>query len=183
MKRVVSLLSSTAGASPRYAPLADGDSALLHPGRAARIGGEGIAGLVGELHPGAPEWRDAPRMILAEFALEGLTAGVPQVRQLELPPATPPVQRDVALAASDDVAVGDLVALAREMVTLAVRVELFDLFSGPGMGVGERSVGLRFTFQPAQATSLDDAIEDELAAFATRAGERYGTRVRGTESA
>ena len=182
MKRVITLLTGVADASPRYLPLVDGDSTLLHPGRSARIGGAGIAGLVGELHPGAPEWREAPRFILAEFALRGLSAGLPKVRQVTLPPTTPPVQRDVALAAPAGVAVGDLVALAREAVPLAARVELFDLFSGAGLAEGERSVGLRFTFQPPQATALDEAISDQLATFTASAGKRFATRVRGAEA-
>ena len=72
--------------------------------------------------------------------------------------------------------------LAREAVPLAVRIELFDLFSGAGLANGERSVGLRFTFQPPQATALDAAISDELATFTTSAGKRYATRVRGAEA-
>jgi phenylalanyl-tRNA synthetase beta chain len=182
MKRVITLLTVVTDTTPRFLPLVDGDGTLLHPGRSARIGGDGIAGLVGELHPGAPEWREAPRFILAEFALRGLRAGLPKVRQVTLPPTTPPVQRDVALAAPTRVAVGDLVALARETVPLAVRVELFDLFSGTGLAEGERSVGLRFTFQPPQATGLDEAISDQLAKFTTGAGKRYATRVRGAEA-
>jgi phenylalanyl-tRNA synthetase beta chain len=181
LKRLITSLTKIADVSPQYLPSADGDSALLHPGRAARIDGDGIAGLVGELHPGAPEWRESPRLILAEFALRGLNAGLPKVHQVALPPTTPPVQRDVALAAPAGVAVGDLVALARESAPLAVRIELFDLFSGAGMAAGERSVGLRFTFQPAVATELDEKILEQLTRFTTSAGKRYATRVRGAE--
>ena len=182
IKRVITLLTGAAGVAPRYLPMADSDSTLLHPGRSARIGGDGIAGLVGELHPGAPEWRERPRFILAEFALRGLSTGLPKVHQVTLPPSTPPVQRDVALAAPAGVLVGDLVALASEVVPLAERVELFDLFSGAGLNAGERSVGLRFTFQPSQATALDEAISAQLETFTMSAGKRYATRVRGAET-
>lgn len=183
IKRVLTLLARSADASPRYHSLPDGGSSLFHPGRSARLAGEGIAGLVGELHPAAPEWRNAPRLILAEIALRGLSAGMPVVRQVNLPPTTPPVQRDVALAAPVGVSVGDLVALARDVVRLAVRVELFDLFTGAGMAVGERSVGLRFTFQPEQATALDEAISMQLADFTERAEGTYSARVRGATNA
>ncbi len=182
VKRAIASVAAIASVEPRYLPTQTGDSLLLHPGRAARIGGEGIAGLVGELHPAAPEWRDAPRILLAEFALRGLTSGVPAVQQVTLPPTTPPVQRDVALAAPANVLVGDLVGLAGECVTLAVSTELFDLFVAPGMAEGERSVGLRFTFQPAAATELDAQITAQLDTFTSTAATRYGTRVRGDEA-
>ncbi|MGA1431110.1 MAG: hypothetical protein ACO32U_05445, partial [Candidatus Limnocylindrus sp.] len=93
-----------------------------------------------------------------------------------------PVQRDVALAAPAGVSVGDLMALARESVPIAVRIELFDLFSGAGMAAGERSIGLRFTFQPASATELDETILEQLNLFVASAGKRYATRVRGAET-
>jgi phenylalanyl-tRNA synthetase beta subunit len=71
--------------------------------------------------------------------------------------------------------------LAKESVALAHSVELFDLFAGTGMAPGERSVGLRFWFQPEAAASLDDAITTQIAAFAMTAAKKYGTKVRGTE--
>jgi phenylalanyl-tRNA synthetase beta chain len=182
LKRIISSLAKIAEVAPRYVPPADADSALFHPGRVARVEGDGIAGLVGELHPGAPEWRESPRLILAEVALRGLSAGAPSVRRVSLPPTTPPVQRDVALAAPAEVAVGDLVSLAWESAPLATQIELFDLFSGAGMAAGERSVGLRFTFQPSVAAELDEQIVEQLNRFTSSAGKRFATRVRGAES-
>ena len=119
---------------------------------------------------------------LAEIALQGLANGHVAIQRVVLPPVTPPIQRDVALAAPAGVQIGDLVALAQEQVTLAQTVELFDLFSGAGMAEGERSVGLRFTFQPAAAAALDSSVDAQLEAFAASAATRFGTRVRGTDS-
>lgn len=181
VKRVIASAARVASASPRYTPVAERDSTLLHPGRSARIMGDGIAGLIGELHPEAPEWREHPRVILAEIALQGLSAGLPAVRHVALPPNTPPIQRDVALAAPESVLVGDVVSLAGECVPAALQIELFDLFSGAGLPLGQRSIGLRFTFQPQVATELDELINDQLAAFSAAAAERYATRMRGAE--
>jgi phenylalanyl-tRNA synthetase beta chain len=182
LKRLIRMITSAASATPRYMPLSAGDSTLLHPGRAARIAGDGVAGLIGELHPAAPEWRESPRILMAEIAVQGLSAGQPAVRRIVLPPTTPPIQRDVALAAPGGVSVGDLMALAEETVPLANSVELFDLFTGAGVEKGGRSVGLRFTFQPSAASELDDAIASQLDAFTTRAAKQHGTRVRGAEA-
>jgi phenylalanyl-tRNA synthetase beta chain len=182
IKRLIASVASICNATPRYLPLETGDTTLLHPGRAARVGGDGAAGLVGELHPGAAEWRPAPRILMAEIALQGLSSGEPAIRHVVLPPGTPPIQRDVALAAPAGVLIGDLVALAEEMVKLAGGVELFDLFAGAGMAAGERSVGLRFTFQPETAADLDDAIAAQLDAFTASATKKYGTKVRGAET-
>ncbi len=182
LKRLLAVIASLCGAQLRYVLPAASDGNLLHPGRSARIAGFGVAGLLGELHPAAPEWRATPRMLLAEIALQGLANGHVAIQRVALPPVTPPIQRDVALAAPAGVQIGDLVALAQEQVTLAQTVELFDLFSGAGMAEGERSVGLRFTFQPAAAAALDSSVDAQLEAFAASAATRFGTRVRGTDS-
>ncbi len=47
---------------------------------------------------------------MTELALHGLSSGQPAVRRVLLPPGTPPIQRDVALAAPAGVLIGDLVA-------------------------------------------------------------------------
>jgi phenylalanyl-tRNA synthetase beta chain len=182
LKRLISSVASLCNAAPRYLPLETGDATLLHPGRSARATGDGIAGLIGELHPAAPEWRPSPRILMAELALHGLSSGQPTVRRVLLPPGTPPIQRDVALAAPAGVLIGDLVTLAKESVRSALSVELFDLFAGGGMAPGERSVGLRFTFQPEAAAALDNAITAEVDAFTASAAKRYGTKVRGAEA-
>lgn len=182
LKRLISSVAALCSATPRYLPLENGDAALLHPGRSARATGDGIAGLIGELHPAAPEWRPSPRILMAELALHGLSSGQPTVHRVLLPPGTPPIQRDVALAAPAGVLIGDLVALAKDSVPLALSVELFDLFAGGGMAPGERSVGLRFTFQPDAAAALDQAITTEVDTFTMSARTRYGTRVRGAEA-
>ncbi|MEI6271395.1 MAG: hypothetical protein WCP38_03405, partial [Chloroflexota bacterium] len=121
-------------------------------------------------------------ILMAELALHGLSSGQPAVRRVLLPPGTPPIQRDVALAAPASVLIGDLFMLARESVKFAHAVEIFDLFTGAGMMSGERSVGLRFTFQPEAAAALDDGITTQIDAFTAAAAKKYGTKVRGAEA-
>ena len=154
---------------------------FFHPGRSARVVSNSIAGVVGELHPSAPEWRESPRVILAEIAVRGLAAGSLRVRAARTPPPVPPIERDMAIALPAGVTVGALVALAREHVDNATSIELFDLFSGGSLDAGERSAGLRFSFQPATAGAVDAAVDAALDAFAAAATAALGARVRGTE--
>ena len=179
----VKRLLATVAASLALGPIDYGAAPalqLLHPGRAARISGEGIAGLVGELHPALEGWRDAPRVLLAEVAISGLAGGSLRVARADLPPATAPISRDLALLLPDGAAVGALVALAREHVPGAVSIELFDLFAGGSLAAGERSAGLRFTFQPAEPGS-DAGAADALERFAGVAARQLGARLRGEQ--
>lgn len=181
-KRLVAAVAAEVGERPSYEAIESASiSAFLHPGRVARITGRAVSGILGELSPAAPEWRDAPRIILAEIAIRGLSAGVPAVREVLIPPPTPPIERDAAFALPANVGVGALIALARTHVPDAASIELFDLFSGGALREGERSVGLRFVFQPNAAGESDVEIERSLAAFAAVAHSEFGARLRGTE--
>jgi phenylalanyl-tRNA synthetase beta chain len=175
LKRLLAQVAHLVGERPSYG--ASIESAVLHPGVSAVIEGERIAGLLGELHPASPIWRDEPRILLAEVAIAGLRSGRVAAAHVSLPPATPPVTRDVALLIPGGATVGQVVAVAR-----ATSVELFDLFSGAPLAPGERSAGLRFTFQPTATGADDEAIATELAAFEGAVLRACGARVRGVEA-
>jgi len=179
LKRLLAQVAHLVGERPAYGESIE--SPVLHPGINAAITGERIAGLLGELHPASPTWRDAPRILLAEVAIAGLQSGRLEVAQVVLPPTTPPVTRDLALLIPATTTVGQVVAVARSTVSRATAVELFDLFAGAPLAPGERSAGLRFTFQPSATGADDEAIATELAAFEGTVLRTCGARIRGVE--
>jgi len=179
LKRLLAQVAHLVGERPAYGEPVE--SAVLHPGINAAITGERIAGLLGELHPASPIWRDEPRILIAEVAIAGLRAGRVEIAEISLPPATSPVTRDVALLIPAAATVGQVVAVARSTVLRATAVELFDLFAGAPLAPGERSAGLRFTFQPSATGADDEAIAAELAAFEGAVLRACGARIRGVE--
>ena len=179
LKRLLAQVAHLVGARPTYG--ASIPSPLLHPGISATVIGDQIAGLIGELHPGSALWRSDPRIIVAEVALAGLKAGGLEAVQVLLPPATPPISRDVALIVPGGTEVGKVIEIARATVVRATSVELFDLFAGAPLAPGERSAGLRFTFQPPAPGADDEAIAADLATFEGAVLRATGARVRGVE--
>ena len=180
LKRLLAQVANLVGERPAYGDAIE--SAVLHPGINAAITGERLAGLLGELHPASPIWRDEPRILIAEVAIAGLRAGRVEIAEVSLPPATPPVTRDVALLIPAATTVGQVVAVARSTVSRATAIELFDLFAGAPLAPGERSAGLRFTFQPSAAGADDEVIAAELAAFGGAVLRTCGARIRGVEA-
>ena len=89
--------------------------------------------------------------------------------------------RDVALLIPAGTSIGQVVGVARTTVSQATSVELFDLFAGPPLAPGERSAGLRFTFQPATPGADDDAIAAALSTFEGEVLRSCGARIRGVE--
>ena len=179
LKRLLAQVAHLVGERPAYGSSIE--SAVLHPGINAVITGDRIAGLLGELHPASPIWHDEPRILIAEVAIAGLRAGRMETAQISLPPATPPVTRDVALLIPAAATVGQVVEVARSAVSRATAVELFDLFAGAPLAPGERSAGLRFTFQPSATGADDEAIAAELTAFEGAVLRACGARIRGVE--
>ena len=181
VKRLLAQVGALVGERPRYGTLAD--ATILHPGVSAAIHGDRMAGLVGELHPGVTWWRPEPRIYLAEVAVAGLRSGDVEIAQVSVPPTTPPISRDIALLVPAGVSVGEVVELARTSLGRATTIEVFDLFAGPPLAPGERSVGLRFTFQPDSAGADDGDIADEIVAFEGAAQRAFGARPRGVGGA
>ncbi|MFM9129348.1 MAG: phenylalanine--tRNA ligase beta subunit-related protein, partial [Candidatus Limnocylindrus sp.] len=179
LKRLLAQIAHLVGERPTYGTPVE--SAVLHPGINAAISGERIAGLLGEIHPALPLWRDKPRILLAEVAIAGLRSGRVEITQVSIPAATPPLTRDIALLIPAETTVGQVVSVARTTVTRATAVELFDLFDGPPLAPGERSAGLRFTFQPSATGADDGLIAAELASFEGIVLRACGARVRGVE--
>ncbi|MFZ9352224.1 MAG: phenylalanine--tRNA ligase subunit beta [Candidatus Limnocylindrus sp.] len=177
LKRLLAQVAHLVGERPTYgAPV---DSAVLHPGVNAAISGDRVAGLLGELHPASPIWREEPRIFIAEVAVAGLRSGRVETSRVSLPPTTPPVQRDLALLIPAATTVGEVVAVARATVVRATEIELFDLFTGAPLAPGERSAGIRFTFQPTATGVDDEAISAELADFEIAVLRACGARIRG----
>lgn len=156
-----SLLAATGGAG-RFTFVAD-RLPCLHPGRAARItrDGRGI-GWLGELHPELVrvlELTYVPVLFEVEFA--ALSAEKPQFRELS---RFPQVRRDLAIVIDEATPLSAI----RERVTLSGssllrELLVFDVYRGPGIESGRKSVALGLIFQDNSRT-LTDVDADRLVA-------------------
>ncbi|MGH2855758.1 MAG: phenylalanine--tRNA ligase subunit beta, partial [Solirubrobacteraceae bacterium] len=156
---------------------------FLHPGRAAEVlmGGKPI-GWLGELHPLVAE-RDLEGAAVMELDLDQLTAAAvrsgesrrygdlisfPALR-LDLAVVLP---RQVPAAAALDVvraAAGELLADAR----------VFDVYEGPQVGAGTRSLALALSFRAGDRTLADEDVAPVRERIVAALGERLGGELRG----
>jgi phenylalanyl-tRNA synthetase beta chain len=155
--------------------------APFHPARSARVrvGGE-EAGVLGELHPGTAERLDLPKGTVAlELAVPSLVAGAAgEVRVREIP-RFPPVRRDLAFVVDREVPAGTL----REAIVagggeLLESVELFDLFEGPPIPEGRKSLAFAVTFRAAARTLTDEEAEGAVRSIVERVGADVGGELR-----
>ncbi len=165
VKQDVEALFARSGASDEFAYIADA-LPCLHPGRSARItrGGKTI-GWIGELHPELVRELDftyAPILFEVEYG-PALAANMPRFEEIS---RFPRVRRDLAVVVDEKVSLSQL----HERVTFAASsllrdIRVFDVFRGPGIENGRKSVALGLIFQDNSRTLADEDADRLLAAI------------------
>lgn len=152
----------------------------LHPGRSAELwfGGKSI-GLIGNLHPRLSKSLDLDTEVYVfeiDYAL--FAAGtLPLAQEL---PRYPSIRRDIAMIVPDDVTY----AQVRDCVQKALgdvlkRCFLFDLYSGPNLGVGVKSLGLGLILQDATRTLVDQDADHCVAQAVRALQQHFSAKLRG----
>jgi phenylalanyl-tRNA synthetase beta chain len=165
VKSDVEALFARTGAMDEFAFVADAIS-CLHPGRSARITRRGKnVGWIGELHPELVREFDftyAPILFEIEY-IAGLVAKMPRFEEIS---RFPRVRRDLAVVVDEKVSLRQL----HERVTFAASsllrdIRVFDVFRGPGIEAGRKSVALGLIFQDNSRTLADEDADRLLAAI------------------
>ncbi|HTA96807.1 MAG TPA: phenylalanine--tRNA ligase subunit beta [Solirubrobacteraceae bacterium] len=154
-----------------------GAQPFLHPGRSATVLCDGQElGWLGELHPlVAREWgiEGAAVMELQLDLLLGAAEAQSAYRDVISYPA---LRQDLAVVLAEDVAAAKVLDAVREAAgTLLDEVGVFDVYSGPQVGEGRRSLALSFAFRAPDRTLTDEDVaparERVIAALAALGGE------------
>jgi phenylalanyl-tRNA synthetase beta chain len=132
-------------------------SRCLHPGRSARIvRGDQPIGWIGELHPEHVrrlEFVSAPIL----FELEVEVAFAPARQTFAEPSRYPQVRRDLAFIVDEAVTFSDIRERVLSAASSALReVTLFDIYRGPGIEEGRKSVALGLILQDKGRTLTDE---------------------------
>jgi phenylalanyl-tRNA synthetase beta chain len=151
----------------------------LHPGRAARVLRRTDAvGWIGELHPNLVRSLDftyAP--VLFELDVETALA-VRRVGYQEIS-RFPQIRRDLAVVIDEAITLSSLA----ERVTLAASsllhdLRVFDVYRGPGLEPGRKSVALGLIFQDISRTLTDEDVERLMASVVADLRENLNARIR-----
>jgi phenylalanyl-tRNA synthetase beta chain len=138
----------------------------FHPGRSARvlIGNE-PAGWLGELHPRWQQKYELARPVVL-FELDAQLLERMPAPRFNPPSKFPPVVRDMALIVDSAVpAEALLAAMEAEKPVIVASIGVFDLYQGPGVPTGRKSLAFRVVMQHTERTLTDaeaDAARDEL---------------------
>jgi phenylalanyl-tRNA synthetase beta chain len=162
--------------------VAETAEAVFHPGRTARAdAGDRLHAILGELHPAiadAWELRTGARVIVAEAAIEGLSAGRLAAEIAPTVGRFPEVERDLAIVVAEATPAADVEALVRANAGSLLRdVRLFDIYRGVPLAPDEKSLAWRVRFG-ADRTLTEPEVETAVGAIVT-ALPAIGGRLRG----
>ncbi len=150
-----------------------------HPGQSGtlRLGPKKILAAYGVLHPSTTKAMGFKgSAVAAEIFLDAipLKKKSGHMREAFSPPALQSVTRDFAFIVDADLPAGELVrAVKGADKKLIADVRVFDLFEGPSVGEGKKSLAVEVTLQPADATLTEEdlkALSDKVVASATKLG-------------
>jgi phenylalanyl-tRNA synthetase beta chain len=151
----------------------------LHPGRAARVLRRNQpVGWLGELHPNLVKTLDftyAP--VLFELDVETALA-VHRVSYKEIS-RFPQVRRDLAVVIDEDVTLSSLAERVTLVASSLLRdLRVFDVYRGPGLESGRKSVALGLIFQDISRTLTDDDVDRLMASVKADLRENLNARFR-----
>jgi len=156
----------------------------FHPGRCARLVIDGEAcGVFGEISAEVAQRYDVEARIYAfELNLDYLLALADLTRQFAPLPRYPAAPRDLAVVVREEVPSAHLEAvIRRESGHLLEDLCVFDVYKGPGIPEGHRSIAYSLTFRSPDRTLTDEEVETTMRRIGGALEQRFGARIR-TES-
>ena len=141
------------------------DNPSYHPGRCAAVyAGEVYLGVFGQVHPLVARAYDADaELYCAELKLEALMAaegGDPVYTPL---PKFPAVTRDIAVVCKNEVTVGQLTeCIRRGAKGLLKNAALFDIYQGPGIPEGCKSVAFNLTLRNDERSITGEEADEDI---------------------
>jgi phenylalanyl-tRNA synthetase beta chain len=144
---------------------------LFHPGKAART----AAGTFGELHPSLLEgtWS------AFELDLGELSRASREPVAYEDVITYPAVRQDLAFTVAEDIAAGDLAAAAHEAAGPELReMRAFDVYHGPQVGEGRKSIAFSVEFQSPERTLSDEDAADLRKKIVQALADRFQAELR-----
>ena len=150
-----------------------------HPGRCAEVVVDGrVVGHAGQLHPAVIERAGLPK---GTCAVELDLDAVPITETLPAPRVSPfpAVFQDVSLVVAGDVAAQTVVDAVREGAgDLLEDVTLFDVYTGPQVGEGRKSLTLALRFRAPDRTLTEDEASAARDAAVAAAAAAVGAELR-----
>ncbi|KTD19688.1 phenylalanine--tRNA ligase subunit beta [Legionella londiniensis] len=152
----------------------------LHPGKCARIliGGE-PAGWLGVLHPRLLDALELTQeVVLFELDLQYLLEK-PEIRYTPIS-KYPRIRRDLSFLVKEEIVARDIEGVVRRVIPqpLLKSFDVFDLYKGPNIPAGKKSMAIALTLQDERRTLVDAEINAIIDAIINKLKEEFAITLR-----
>ena len=165
--------------APRQLSTVRSQHPALHPGRSARVMIDGRdAGWLGEMHPRLVKHFELPRAPVA-FELD-LAALIERSIPAAVPiPRLPVARRDLAVVVDAGLPAHTVTdALEAAGVARVLAIRLFDVYRGPGIADGKKSLAILVLIQDTERTLTDAEIDETAGELLRVLQDRFGATLR-----
>ena len=151
----------------------------MHPGRTAEVYlGEKLIGFIGEIHPVVSSDKDLNETYVFEINLDEVISESKVKPKYEEVTKYPEITRDIAMLVDlvDEYQnIYDVIeSINSKLIT---KIELFDLYVGPELLVGKKSIALTITYSDKQKTLTDEEVT-KVHEKVLKALDEYGAIIR-----
>jgi phenylalanyl-tRNA synthetase beta chain len=136
---------------------------------------------VGELHPRLIQRYDvrARHVVFAEVDLGALLGLAPLRTRIGRLERMPGIERDIAIVVAAEQAAGEVEEVIRESGGELLRdVRLVDVYVGPPVEAGHKSLAYRLRFEPVEALAAEEDVAAATERVVAVLSERLGARLR-----
>ncbi|MFT6408739.1 MAG: phenylalanyl-tRNA synthetase beta chain [Arenicella sp.] len=155
----------------------------LHPGQSSSLirhesnGDQTVLGWLGRLHPTVEKHFGVSQVYAFEINLDvALKAQLPSFQSVS---RFPSIKRDLSVLVAQDLPVASLLnSLRDELGVVLNKVELFDLYRGPGVADDAKSISLSLVLQHQDKTMTDEEAEKLMGDALSLLETKWGATLR-----
>lgn len=180
IKGMLEVLFDSVGITDKISYEATKNQQELHPGRTALVKLNDTAiGFIGQVHPTIAKKYEIPETYAAELNLQAIIEEKNDAcvyRQISKFPA---ISRDIALLVDESVTNQELVGtISKHAGKFLQSVHLFDVYQGDNIAEGKKSMAYSLTFINAEATLVDEEINQSLEKVEKALVENFNITIR-----
>jgi len=151
----------------------------LQPGQAAKIlRGKQTLGVIGKLHPMHSKFFELKRDVFV-FELDAAAALASRAPKAQKVSKFPSIRRDIAVVVDARITASELVeAVASSAPDLISSVRIFDIYTGPGIEAGLKSVALGLILQETSRTLTDEDADAAMTAAVRKLEDKFAAVLR-----
>jgi phenylalanyl-tRNA synthetase beta chain len=153
----------------------------MHPGRGAAVCiGDLQVGIIGEVHPRVAASFDIEgRVAVAEIDLEIFAGSLLENWRVQPVSRFQPIRQDFAVVVDEAVAAADVeAAIASGAGPLASAINLFDIYRGPGVDEGRKSLAFSVTLSAPDRQLAEHEVERIRGKIEQNVKKRVGGTLR-----